>query len=350
MEKTDRELIACLESLPEAAVPKGFSTNVMQQINQQHKPSSISVFRIYFPVLAACLAIVVCLSVLTFKSKVSRDGASGLIDKGAAMLSQERPEDARSLLEEAVRVSPGNADAFFFLGMNYGRLEMFDEEQEAYRKAISLKPDDLMTHYFLGHSYMNTTQWEKAVSEYEQVLSLDPGFSKANYNLGLALKLAGRTHEALAAWKNYLENRKTGGWALRAAAHLNAHGDFTYRTFPIGRQQVVMGPFNPDEERETIQLADDSLDQIGRSMRASEDLDLFVMVYVKEQPEKARTRAISIKKKILETYPDIPSERIKVSWFDQEDRVTINQESYALEESVRFLGIKNDLLNKGVKS
>ena len=91
--------------------------------------------------------------------------------------------------------------------------------------------------------FMGAQKWERAIDAYEKGLSINPGFEQAIFNKGLALKNTGRNQASVQAWKEYLAIKQTGLWALRAVAHLNAAGDFTYRTHLIGKQRIIMRPF-----------------------------------------------------------------------------------------------------------
>ncbi len=346
----EKKLIRELAKLPEARMPNDFSQKIMSRIAKEEKSALQKIVPMFYPALAAGLALVVCLAVFNFKARVDRDDSAIFFEKGVALISQDKFEASLPFFEKAASLDSDNAETFFFLGVNHGRLGHFQEEQAAYLSAIELNPDHLKAHYFLGHSYMSQEKWGKAASEYDNVLKIDPGFENAFFNKGLALKKSGRTKEAVTAWKNYLDVKKTGVWALRAVAHLNAHGDFSYRPFRMGKQKIIMGPFRKDKPEPAISLPDESLRRLGKSLKASTDMDLFVMVYMKKNPETARLKALRIKNKLLEHYPEIRPDRIKISWFGQEDNVSAGYASFSLEQSIRFLGVKSDILEKGVNS
>jgi tetratricopeptide (TPR) repeat protein len=67
----------------------------------------------------------------------SPDHAPTLVSLGHAYQLQGRPADAAGLLERAVALRPGDADAALLLGLAYEDLERYDEAAERYRAYIA---------------------------------------------------------------------------------------------------------------------------------------------------------------------------------------------------------------------
>ncbi|MCK5685312.1 tetratricopeptide repeat protein, partial [bacterium] len=269
---------------------------------------------------------------------------------GRELLTKGEYNKSIGFLKKAVALNPEDSEYHFWLGVNYGNLKEYQSERASYLKAIALKPDHLMSNYFLGHSFMDEQNWDMALKAYDRTLSIQPAFEQALYNRGIALQHIGSYKEETDAWKSYLAVKNTGLWALRAAEHLNASGDFSYRTCQIGRRKMVIGPFLNNVVDQKAVLSDSSLNSLGNALNLSKDLDLHVIVYLDNNQLTAERQAKKIKKQLVENFSKINSARIKLSWFGVGEKVTIGDKSFSLEHSVRFLGLIKQHKYKGVST
>ncbi len=379
--KTDNEkdnifkdnLISMIKELPEDTPSEGLTLEVMgklKEIDKSFLEKLTDLFRhrvtiSFSPVQAVCVTVILIVGLMTIpfnfspgkavnKSKqmenINLANHSSNYFMGRNLLDSGEYNKSIGFFKEAVAQNPADSDYHFWLGVNYGNLKDYQNERISYLKAISFTSDHLMSNYFLGHSFMNDQNWDMALVAYDKVLSIQPTFEQALYNKGLALKRIGRNQEEMLAWKHYLSMNNTGLWALRAAAHLNASGDFSYRISQIGRQKIVIGPFPTNDSDKKIMLSDSSLRSLGQSLQLSPDLDLFVIVYLDNNPDLAKQQAKNIKKQLLENFSNINSARIKLSWFGVEEEMTIGNKSFSLKHSVRFLGLQRKFKNKGVST
>ena len=370
----EENLISMIKEFPEDTPSESLTLEIMGRLKEIDKSfleklSDLFKHRVtisFSPVKAACVTVVLLVCMMTaIQVNVPPDKAidtSNRIENinfanhssnylmGRNLLTEGEYNKSISFFKQAVVQNPTDSDYHFWLGVNYGNLKDYQNERISYLKAISLTSDHLMSHYFMGHSFMNDQNWNMAIESYDKVLSIQPEFEQAIYNKGLALKRIGRNQEETLAWKNYLSIKNTGLWALRAAAHLNASGDFSYRINQIGRQKIVIGPFLTNDSDKKIMLSDSSLSSLGASLRLSPDLDLFVIVYFDNNPDVAKQQAKNIKKQLLENFSNINSARIKISWFGVGEEMTMGNKSFSLKHSVRFLGLEKEFKNKGVST
>jgi hypothetical protein len=153
------------------------------------------------------------------------------------------------------------------------------------------------------------------------------------------LKNLGRPAEEAMAWKRYLEVNQSGKWALRAAGHLNELGDFSYGIHQIGALKTVIK--NPSFDSSDALLPDSfpSLDRLGHILENNQNLHFHVVVYFKDNQKRAYARAQAIKKYLTRHYPGANHGRVKISWFDSAEKIVANNETYLLDESVRFIGL-----------
>ena len=61
-----------------------------------------------------------------------------------------RYQDALAAYQQAIRLKPDRAEAYYNLGVTYGDLGRRHEEIAAYQQAIRLKPDYAAAHNNLG--------------------------------------------------------------------------------------------------------------------------------------------------------------------------------------------------------
>ena len=83
---------------------------------------------------------------------------------------------------------------------------MTDEDRIAQFKEVAEEmPDDPEVRFGLAGAYLAAGQAENAVVEYRETIRLKADYSAAHRGLGRALERAGRTAEAIAAYKQGLE-------------------------------------------------------------------------------------------------------------------------------------------------
>ncbi len=366
-------LIDMIKELPEDKPSEGLTLVVMSKLKEMDKTfleRLTNLFRhrvtiSFSPVKAVCVTVLLLVGLMAIQinfplgkdvntskqtENINFANHSSNYFKGRDLLTKGEYNKSIGFFKQAVAQNPADSDYHFWLGVNYGNLKDYQNERASYLKAISLTSGHIMSHYFLGHSFMNDQNWDMALEAYDKVLSIQPTFEQALYNRGLALRHIGRNQEEMLAWKNYLSIKNTGLWALRAAAHLNALGDFSYRISQIGRKKMVIGPFPTNDSEKKNLLSGSLLSSLGQSLRLSPDLDLFVIVYLDNDPDAAKQQAKNIKNQLLKNFPKINPVRIQISWFGVREKINIGNRSIFLKHSVRFLGLQRKFKNKGVST
>src|SRR5689334_11939578 len=99
--------------------------------------------------------------------------AKSLLEKGKQLYRDDQDTDAVAAFEQAVKLDPNLAEAYFRLGLGYEALEKREEAEtqykkavEAYKKHLDANPDDSEAHYNLGQTYANLAQYSDAIREY----------------------------------------------------------------------------------------------------------------------------------------------------------------------------------------
>jgi tetratricopeptide (TPR) repeat protein len=178
----------------------------------------------------------------------------------------------------------------------------------------------------LGHNYLNKQQYEQALKTYQAVLTLSPYESVPLYNIGLINRKLGQVEDEIAAWKNYLQVKRTGKWAFRAVDRLNAYGDFSYRPYRIGVRKIIVSPNilldgSLSQAEQTNELA-----PIITMLENNQQLRLDIVVFIENDLEMARQIAIDLKRLIISSSEINIKNRIKLSWFKEPESITLRDD------------------------
>jgi hypothetical protein len=66
-------------------------------------------------------------------------------------------------------------------------------------------------------------------------------------------------------------------------------------------------------------------------------LSLHIIAFVKNRKDLAKSRAIKIKKTILENFTGIDSSRLTTSWLDVPEKKVTENGTYILDESINII-------------
>ena len=157
------------------------------------------------------------------------------IGRGQLYADQGQGESALADLEEAVKVAPRSAEAWFYLGLYRwrfrndaaGALDALRKAVElnpnawyatelgnvyfasgnheaavaAYERAATLPGRNAYTWYSLGRAYQALERWEEAASAYAEAVTLEPQNAGLHATLAYAYEQAGMREEALAEYQ-----------------------------------------------------------------------------------------------------------------------------------------------------
>jgi tetratricopeptide (TPR) repeat protein len=109
-----------------------------------------------------------------------------------------------TLFGHAVRVSPSNALAHYYLGNAFAGDGRTEEAVSHYRKALKVNPYYFEARYNLANALESSGRIEEAIANYNEVLRLRPGIAEVHNNLGISLAKAGRLDEAISHFREAL--------------------------------------------------------------------------------------------------------------------------------------------------
>lgn len=139
--------------------------------------------------------------------------ARALVEEGKELYRTDQDEKAVELFQEAIKLDPELAEAYFRLGLAYTAVGGKDQEAEdAYKKAtekykkyLEDNSKDADAHYNLGQTYAELHLYSEAVREYRQATRLKDDDAAVYYDLGTALSKLAQYDEAAAAFSKSLE-------------------------------------------------------------------------------------------------------------------------------------------------
>lgn len=184
------------------------------------------------------------------------DARSSLVnvwrDQAHGAVGQD-PEKALSLLLQARKISPKDADVQFDLGMVALRMSLFPDAIQAFQEALALRKDDANALYGLGRAQMALANYEDARATFDRYTSLHPADASGHYALGMTLEALQRSAEARSQFEKSIE-LKPGQ---------------TESYFQIGRMEMEAGDLQTAEAQFTRVLKRDphhagALSSMGR--------------------------------------------------------------------------------------
>jgi tetratricopeptide (TPR) repeat protein len=142
----------------------------------------------------------------------SRTQARAYLEEGKQLYISDQDEKAVETLQEAIKLDPELAEAYFRLGLAYVAVGKEQEAEDAYKKAIEkykkyleANGKDAEAHYNMGQAYAGLHLYSEAVREYRQATRLKDDDADMYYDLGTALSKLAQYDEAVAAFSKSLD-------------------------------------------------------------------------------------------------------------------------------------------------
>jgi len=90
-------------------------------------------------------------------------------------------------LDEAIKIHPDNASAYYYRGTAYFGRRKFKKALSDYHKAIELNPEYVNAYINRGFYYHSRNEFPKAINDYNKALDLNPMSPTASRLLAQAI-------------------------------------------------------------------------------------------------------------------------------------------------------------------
>jgi tetratricopeptide (TPR) repeat protein len=147
--------------------------------------------------------------------------AKAYYNRGASYYDRGELDRALTDYGEATRLDPKDADTYVNRGLAYDRKGEHDRAIADYDEAIRLDPNDADTYVNRGVAYVSKGEFDRAITEFGEAIRLDEKKAKAYYNRGVAYVSKGELDHAIT---EFGEAIRLDPDAANKASYYNARG------------------------------------------------------------------------------------------------------------------------------
>ncbi len=164
--------------------------------------------------------------------KMRPDYADGHINVALTYIEWEKYEQARSSLEKALALSPGNARALYYLGLVERRAGNCDLEIEDLREVVEKYPVSRDARRELGISYYQQHLYKEAREQFEALQAIDPDDLAAHYNLAVIYRRMGLKDKAAEQAALFATKQVDPGAPTYSLDFLRKHPEISIESVP----------------------------------------------------------------------------------------------------------------------
>jgi predicted O-linked N-acetylglucosamine transferase (SPINDLY family) len=147
--------------------------------------------------------------------KTNPAAAAAHNNRGTALASLGRLDEAAGCYERAVALAPDYLDALINLGNTRKDLGRLDEALASYDRALAISPRHALALVKRGNVLHAMQRHDEAIASYDRALASAPDLDEAWHNRGAALARAGRPADAVASYDRALALRPDDAETLR---------------------------------------------------------------------------------------------------------------------------------------
>lgn len=107
----------------------------------------------------------------------------GISNLGRKLYLDGEYDKALDIFKEQISKNPSSSEAYFSLGLAYGKLGQLDKEITAFEEAVKLNPKRPELHFNLGSAYNDIGNKQQAVNVLKEAIRLKPEYLKAHYTI-----------------------------------------------------------------------------------------------------------------------------------------------------------------------
>lgn len=243
---------------------------------------------------------------------------------GRGLLAGNQAESALQFFQKAVELDPQRPEFAHWQGVAFWASGHPEMERQSYSRSIEDDPEYLPSLMYLGHNYLESGNYSAALQYYQQALQKDPQIPEALYNSALAYQKLQNTSEERSAFRKYLHSFRTGKWAYRAVEHLHQLGDFSFRSYRLGNNRVIL---NMEALLDSSSIEhEQEITHLAGIIKNTNQKELHLVFFKNNDKTAAKRAAISLREKILRQLGAEYIFPIRVSWFDSAETVLMDDE------------------------
>jgi tetratricopeptide (TPR) repeat protein len=149
--------------------------------------------------------------------------AKAYYNRGASYYDKGELDRAITDYGEAIRLDPKHADTYVNRGLAYDRKGEHDRAIADYDEAIRLGPKDAPTYYNRGLAYYRKGEHDRAIADYDEAIRLDPKDADTYVNRGVAYDSKGEFDRAITEFGEAirLDAKKAKAYYNRGVAYVS---------------------------------------------------------------------------------------------------------------------------------
>lgn len=225
------------------------------------------------------------LSLLIEARKYDPDNADVLFEFGVVALKRSLVDDAIEAFHQVLKLRKNDALAVFYLG--YALLDQvrFDDARQQFAEYVELRPDDPSGYGALGMALAGLGRSEEARAQFERSIALDPKQRESYYQLGLVDLDLGDYDRATVDLKKVLENEPNDADALTAMGRV----EFEQKHYPEAISHLQHAVSQDASLQQAHYYLGLTLARMGRKQESSEQLEIATRLD-EERKERGRHR------------------------------------------------------------
>ncbi len=177
--------------------------------------------------------------------KLRPDYADGYINIGQTNIEWEKYADARGDLDKALKLSPWNARALYYLALVERRTGNAEEEQADLQEVVRQYPEARDPRRELGISYYQQHRYEDARQQFEALQSIDPDDLAAHYNLAVIYRRLGMKQKASEQAALFATKQVDPGAPTYSLDYLRKHPEIAIESVPWHMHEQLPGGNDP---------------------------------------------------------------------------------------------------------
>lgn len=127
-------------------------------------------------------------------SSVESGSADALMAEGRRLVQQGEMDKALEIFETVLKQHESNAEAHFYAGTIYIRLNQIQKGVDNIERSVALAPNNIRLRFILAQTYENISLADKAMEAYRKVVEMAPNTTEANESDKRARILLGKKY------------------------------------------------------------------------------------------------------------------------------------------------------------